>query len=268
MNAIDMSAFVAPKSDQLTADDLVGGPRTIVVTRVTGNASDAAQPVNVWFEGDDGKPFRPCKTIRRVMMHCWGADAAQYTGRAMTLFRDPKVEFGGMQVGGIRISHISHIDRKTLVPVQVRKGAKGGYEVLPLAAPPQDDPAAKWARSYIAAVEAAGDADALNAFANAKAGKLAELAQKRPLLAASCITALNTRREQLGDDWQENELTIDVGASAEPPYAGTVTEVMRLIDAGERDAAEALYREHMMALPSDVASEIEAALAASKVKAA
>lgn len=130
---MDMSHTIIAKSDQLNADDLVGGPRTITITRVTGNEGNAEQPVNVFFEGDNGRPFRPCKTVRRVMVSAWGKEAAQYTGRSMTIYNDPKVKWGGMLVGGIRISHMSHIDREMQMVFQETKGKKTPIVVKPLA---------------------------------------------------------------------------------------------------------------------------------------
>ena len=35
----------------------------------------AYEPVRVTIaEGDNRKPYKPCKSMRRVMVHCWGAD--------------------------------------------------------------------------------------------------------------------------------------------------------------------------------------------------
>jgi len=131
MNApVDMSRFIEAKSDQIGADDLIGGPRTFTVRGVTANEGE--QPVNVWLEGEE-RVFRPCKTIRRVMVAMWGADANQYVGRSMTLFRDAEVQFGGMKVGGLRISHMSHIDGARDVVVMKAKGKKAGMKILPLA---------------------------------------------------------------------------------------------------------------------------------------
>jgi hypothetical protein len=48
--------------------------------------------------------------MRRVLVAMWGAEASAYVGRSLTLFRDPDVKFGGMETGGIRISHATHID--------------------------------------------------------------------------------------------------------------------------------------------------------------
>jgi hypothetical protein len=136
---IDMSQTIAPKSDQLNADDLISGPRTITVTRVSGNEGSAEQPVNVFFQGDNGKPFRPCKSMRRVMVAVWGPDAATYAGRSMTLFRDPSVAFGGMQVGGIRISHMSHIDKPVTMALTATRASRKPYTVKPMASAPVAD---------------------------------------------------------------------------------------------------------------------------------
>jgi len=125
---MDMSTTIAPKSDQLNADDLISGPRTITVTRVSGN-DNADQPVNIYFQGDNGKPFRPCKSMRRVLVHCWGPDATKYAGRSMTIYRDPKVTFGGMQVGGIRISHMSHIERAQTMALTATRAKRAPYKV-------------------------------------------------------------------------------------------------------------------------------------------
>src|SRR5690606_26574846 len=92
---VDMTQFIAPKSDQLNADDLIAGPITIRISGVSANEGSPEQPISISFEGDDRKPYKPCKSMRRVMVHIWGADASKYVGRAMTLYRDPKVQFGG-----------------------------------------------------------------------------------------------------------------------------------------------------------------------------
>ena len=127
----DMAATIAPKSDQINADDLIAGPRTITIREVK-IAPGTEQPVAVFFEGDNGKPFLPCKSMRRVMVALWGPDASAYTGRAMTIYRDPSVTWGGMEVGGIRISHMSHIDKTTVVVLTATKKARKPFTVHPM----------------------------------------------------------------------------------------------------------------------------------------
>lgn len=124
---------IVAKSDQLNADDLVGGPRTVTITAVKGSDS-AEQPVAIHYEGDDGKPFKPCKTCRRVLVHCWGGEGSDYVGRRMTLYCDPNVLFGGIKVGGIRISHVSHIEREMTVALMATRGKRAPYTVKPLRA--------------------------------------------------------------------------------------------------------------------------------------
>lgn len=137
--SVDMGSFIAPKSDQLNSDDLTAGPRTITITGVKANAGSSEQPISIAFTGDDGKPYKPCKSMRRVMVIVWGADASQYIGRSMTLYRDHKVQWGGMEVGGIRISHMSHIDKPHSMALTASKSKRAPYTVQPLVAAPDAD---------------------------------------------------------------------------------------------------------------------------------
>lgn len=130
----DLSKTIIAKSDQLNADDLIGGPVTIRITNVS--AVPGEQPIAVNFDGDNGKPWKPCKSMRRVLVHLWGTDGKSYIGRSLTLYRDPDVLFGGIKVGGIRISHASHINGVQQMALTERRGAKKAYSVKPLASAP------------------------------------------------------------------------------------------------------------------------------------
>jgi hypothetical protein len=126
----DLTESIAPKSDQLNAEDLLTGPRTFTVAEV--KKGSAEQPVDIHLVEFPGRPFRPSKTVRRILVNAWGPDAAAYVGRRMTLYRDPSVKFGGMDVGGIRVSHLSHIDKPLSVALTVSRGKRAPYKVLPL----------------------------------------------------------------------------------------------------------------------------------------
>lgn len=128
----DLAKTIIPKSDQLNADDLIAGPITITITEVRG--VDGDQPIAIHFEGDNRKPYKPCKSMRRVMVHAWKSDGNAYVGHRMTLYSDPDVAFGGIKVGGIRISHMSHIDHEMVVPLTVTRGKRSPYTVRPLQA--------------------------------------------------------------------------------------------------------------------------------------
>jgi hypothetical protein len=129
----DLSMTIAPKSDQLNSDDLISGPRTIRITKVSANPDSAEQPISIAFEGDNGKPYKPCKSMRRVLVHVWGKDGNAYAGRSMTIYRDAKVQFGGLEVGGIRISHMSHIDADVTLALTATRANRKPFRVKPLA---------------------------------------------------------------------------------------------------------------------------------------
>lgn len=194
----DMSAVILPKSDQVNADDFIAGPQTFTIDTVAISPG-TEQPVSIKLVGEQ-RVWRPCKSMSRVLVSAWGPDAKQYAGRSVTLYRDPKVKWGGMEVGGIRVSHMSHIDKDLLIQLTATKGKRAPHIVKPLTAdvkPIATDPARTWTNAYIAAVNDAQTTDALNAFANEKAGRLAELESKRPELHAECIHALDNKRAAL-----------------------------------------------------------------------
>ena len=128
---------LAPDSQQLDAVDLLGGPRTFTVESVSkGNAE---QPVNVHLAEFD-RPWRPGKSMRRVLAACWGTDASQWVGRRVRLYCDPEVIFGRDKVGGTRISHLSHIDKTQRIPLLVSRGKSATYTAEPLT----EEPARDW----------------------------------------------------------------------------------------------------------------------------
>lgn len=135
----NMLQAIVPKSDQLNSDDLIGRSLTIKVTKVSILAGE--QPVSIHYEGDAGKPYKPCKSMCRVLVDAWGADANQYVGRSMTLFRDEKVTWAGLAVGGIRISHLSHIEKEKTMVLTATKQTRKPFTVKPLATAPQADTA-------------------------------------------------------------------------------------------------------------------------------
>lgn len=135
----DMMQTVIPKSDQLNFDDLSAGRTlTIKIAKVSGKSGD--QPIAVNYEGDNGKPYYPCKSMRRVLIHNWGGNGTEYVGRSLTLYGDPTVKFGGLEVGGIRISHMSHINKEVTMALTATKASRKPFTVKPLViAEPQID---------------------------------------------------------------------------------------------------------------------------------
>ena len=139
---MDMTSTIQPRSDQLNADDLLTGPMTVTITEVTqGNAE---QPVNVNTVETPGRPYKPSKSMRRVMVAAWGKDASAYAGRRLTLYCNPEIKFGGAKVGGIEISHMTDIDGDLKVSLTATRGKKKLHTVKPLAAPAAYAPSQDW----------------------------------------------------------------------------------------------------------------------------
>lgn len=186
----DMSKTTAPKSDQINADDLIGGPRTITLTSYTVNEASPEQPVNFFFDGDNGKPFRPCKSMRRVMMNVWGVDASKYAGHSMTIYRDPKVQWGGMEVGGIRISHMTGLDKPVTMALTETRAKRKPYTVQHLKVAPKVDKAAEGVADLIERIRASDNIDDIEGDPSVVKQR-AWLVKNRPDLAEQVDDAIN-----------------------------------------------------------------------------
>lgn len=147
----DLTRTIIPKSDQMNSDDLISGPRTIKITKVSADTGSAEQPILISYEGDDGKPYKPCKSMRRVMVAIWGPDGSSYPGRSMTLYRDPSVKWGGLEVGGIRISHMSDMDAPVTMALTATKQSRKPFTVRPLVVETrQPDPVTEYGKTLAA----------------------------------------------------------------------------------------------------------------------
>lgn len=192
MTEIDMTQFIVPKSDQLNAESFLTGPKTYTVAAVTANEGNAEQPINIRFEGEK-LVFRPCKTMRRLIAAVWGPRASAYIGQSMTLYRDPKVQWGGMEVGGIRISHMTGLDAAKSFVLSESKTKRRHFKVEPLkveasAPAPKEDRAVLMANALIDRARTE-DLDAFEADPKVIEQR-AWLAKKRPDLSAQVDAAI------------------------------------------------------------------------------
>jgi hypothetical protein len=136
---LDLTDTIVPKSDQLNSDDLRSGPRTFTIAEVRKNNSDE-QPVSIVLrEFPPDRPWKPSKSMRRVLVEVWGRDASTYAGKRLTLYRDDKIRFGGQEVGGIRISHMSGLKKPKPMALHVTRGKYESIAIQPL---PDDAPTA------------------------------------------------------------------------------------------------------------------------------
>lgn len=216
----DMSSVIVAKSDQINADDLVGTTRTITITGVK-IAPGEEQPVSISIAGDR-KVFRPCKTVSRILVGLWGPDASKYVGKSLTLYRDPDVTWGGVKVGGIRVSHASDINGTQKLSVKESQKKFKTFEIRPLSvgqqqAPAEDERTTRartFAEKHITKIEAAmSDADLHQLRADAETG-LASLATSYPELRQKVSAAYDRRFSELADgpsDAQRGEKHNDDG---------------------------------------------------------
>lgn len=122
----DISGTLAAKSDQLNADDLIGGP--IVVRIEDVRHGDEDQPMIIDISGGH-QPWKPGKTARRCLAACWGTRCRKWIGRSVELYRDPDVTFGGQKVGGIRVRAASHIEAPVPVMLTATRGKKALHRI-------------------------------------------------------------------------------------------------------------------------------------------
>ena len=199
-NEYDMSPTIVAKSDQVNADDLIGGPMTIRINEVKILPSD--QPVNIYFDGSD-KAYRPCKSMCRVLVSLWGSDSKQYIGKRLTLYRDPSVTWAGVQIGGIRISHASHIDGPQTIMISEKRGKRSPIKILPLIdeQPKQptkpSDKAAVWAQGFIDRVNACDTSEALATLIRDNQKAIERLSDDYADIAETVADALIKKREEL-----------------------------------------------------------------------
>ena len=130
--SIDLSDTVRARVDQLNADDFKVFPNRAMLARIVSvtKTGTGEQPVSIRLSAWD-KPWKPCLTMRRVMIELWGTNGADYVGKAIRLVRDPKVSFGDQrEIGGIRISHMSDVPRDVnMCMVTTTRGKRAPYRV-------------------------------------------------------------------------------------------------------------------------------------------
>ena len=236
----DLRPTIIPKSDQLNAEQLLGGPMTVTVTEVRlGSGED--QPVVVHYEGENGRPFKPCKTMRKLLIHAWGPNGRDWTGRSMTLYNDPAVKFGGEDVGGIRISHMTDIPSNITVSLTSTRGKKAKYKVERLVSGQADRLAAIARAATLEALKTAFDA--------------ATKATRNPAEREQLIAAKDKRKDELQKP--ASTPAFDESAFAAKLRACTSADVLDLLADEIRDIPDDAARERM----NEVYRERRAALA-------
>ena len=197
---MDLSKTIIAKSDQLNADDLIGGPRTFTVVEVREGSEE--QPVSIVLaEWPRNRPFKPSKTVQRILAYCWGLETDDWPkGARITLFRNERVKWACEAVGGIRVSHLSHIDGPQKIALQESKHKKSLHTILPLAdapaAPPEPSPQ-DLAEQVLQGIKSATTADEVREWGNrAHARGLLDMQVQGQVLRDHVTEALAVLEEQ------------------------------------------------------------------------
>lgn len=177
---MDISSTTEPRSDQQNYDDYISGPKTVTIEKVKAGSKE--QPVELHLVEYPGRPYKPSKSMRRVLIACWCAEASAYVGRKMTLYGDPTIRFGGQEVGGIRIAALSGLDAPRKVALTITRGKREPFTVQPLG------PARDWATELEAAQ---GDPNVIRTL-----GIQARAAGASDETLAALTAAFKTAREQ------------------------------------------------------------------------
>jgi hypothetical protein len=153
---MDISKTVQPRSDQLNFDDVAVSTLTMTVSEA--RKGSAEQPVELHSDEFPGRPYKPGKSMRRILIAAWGSEASAYVGRTITLYGDPTIRFGKDEVGGIRIKALSDIDKPLTVALTITRGKRAPFTVQPLdAAPkPKDTSGRDWLKEL---AQTEGDVD-------------------------------------------------------------------------------------------------------------
>lgn len=126
----DLRATITPKSDQLNFEDVQSSNITAKIKAI--RAGNSEQPVFIDLEGFDGRPYKPSKSMRRVLIGGWGNDGHSWVGKSLTLKGDSAVKFGGVAVGGIKIESMSDIDSDFSLMLTTSRGKRSEHKVKKL----------------------------------------------------------------------------------------------------------------------------------------
>ena len=133
MNKEELQQCAAAKSDQIDADNLIGGITMDVTIKAVQRGPSNEQPLQLVLEETD-KFYRPSKTYRRALIGCFGDEPANWIGKRLRLVRNPDTMFGGVKVGGIEVSHAS-IEAPVVFMLSAKRGKKAqvSIDVIPAA---------------------------------------------------------------------------------------------------------------------------------------
>ena len=121
---VDIRAATKPKSDQLNYETFLTGPQTFTVSKVT--PGDRDHPVFIHMNECPATPYKPSKGMLKCIAQPdgWGDKSSQWVGKSITLYGDPTVIYGGVEVGGIKVAALSDINCDYETLISARRGVR------------------------------------------------------------------------------------------------------------------------------------------------
>jgi len=126
----DLRGTITPRSDQINFEDVQSSSITATIKAI--RAGNSEQPVFIDLEGFEGRPYKPSKSMRRVLIGGWGSDGHSWVGRSLTLVGDSAVKFGGVAVGGIKVSAMSDVEGDFSLMLTTSRGKRSEHRVKKL----------------------------------------------------------------------------------------------------------------------------------------
>lgn len=124
------------KSDRLNAADIMSAPRRIKITG-TREVKSKDCLMDIYYEGGDGKPWKPCKTVIRTLSAAWGDHTGDWVDKEALLYYEPSAVYAGQEVGGIRVKALSHLSKAPMNVTVYEKRGKPTKYVITLLEPVQ-----------------------------------------------------------------------------------------------------------------------------------
>lgn len=121
---VDIRAATKPKSDQLNYETFLTGSQTFTVSKVT--PGDRDHPVFIHMNECPATPYKPSKGMLKCIAQPdgWGDKSSQWVGKSITLYGDPTVIYGGVEVGGIKVAALSDINGDYETLISARRGVR------------------------------------------------------------------------------------------------------------------------------------------------
>ena len=136
---VDIRAATKPKSDQLNYETFLTGPQTFTVSKVT--PGDRDHPVFIHMNECPTTPYKPSKGMLKCIAQPdgWGDKSSQWVGKSITLYGDPAVIYGGVEVGGIKVAALSDINGDYETLISARRGVRKPHLIKKIVIQMYDD---------------------------------------------------------------------------------------------------------------------------------